>query len=218
MGRRTSSQNARRGPARNAKCIDGGMENSFGLLPHSPSKRMGFNRERLDEERTNGIRSHCLEVSIRADARRLFHALTDPEYLEAWICLPGHGPECSTAAVRNDRNYAIEHFCNANGSVSISGSYRVCRRRNVTFTWRVDGEICVPETQVDIRLHGDFERTTLSLRHSGFVSSFDLGWHRALWELSMNRLASLYGFRSPSGTSREGTKERRGRAGWAIVE
>lgn len=159
-----------------------------------------------------------MEVSIRADARRLFHALTDPEYMEAWICLPGHRQECSTAAVRNDRDYAIEHFCNAKSSLSISGSYRVCRRRNVTFTWRVDGEVRVPETEVDIRLRGDFERTTLSLRHSGFVSSFDLAWHRALWEVSMNRLVSLYGSHGAMGSFREGTKERRGRAGWAILE
>jgi len=197
---------------------DGCMENSFGLLPHSPYRRIRFDRERPDKERTDEIRSLCLEVSVRADARRLFHALTDPEYMEAWICLPGHGPECSTAAVRNDRDYAIEHFCSAKCSLSISGSYRVCRRRNVTFTWRVDGEVRVPETEVDIRLRGDFERTTLTLRHSGFVSSFDLGWHGEMWDLSMNRLVSLYGSHCASAPVRDGTKGRRGRAGWATLE
>ena len=194
------------------------MENSFGLLPHSHSKRLLLNRDRINEHRTDGFLSLSLEVSIRADVRRLFHALTDPEYLEAWVCLPGHRPECSTAAMRQDRDYAIEHLCDTRRSIAISGSYRICRRRNVTFSWRVDGDVCVGETEVDIRLQGDFERTTLTLRHSGFVSSFDLAWHRALWDLSMSRLASLYGAEARSQSFVERRPERRGQAGRAMME
>ena len=194
------------------------MENSFGILSHSRSKRLEFNRDPLNEHRGAGFLSLSLEVSIRADARRLFHALTDPEYLEAWVCLPGHRPECSTAAVRNDRDYAIEHFCAARGSITISGSYRICRRRNVTFSWRVDGDVCVPDTEVDIRLQGDFERTTLALRHSGFASSFDVAWHRALWDSSMARLVSLYGAHPGSQPFVERTSKPRGKAGPAIVD
>lgn len=194
------------------------MENSFGLLPRAHSKRLLLNRERRNELRTDGFLSLSLQASIRADVRRLFHALTDAEYLEAWICLPGHRPECSTSATRRDEEYAIEHQCDARRSISISGSYRTCRRRNVTFSWRVDGDICVRDTEVDIRLQGDFERTTLTLCHSGFVSRFDLAWHRALWDLSISRLASLYGIESRSQPFVERRPERRGKVGRAIMK
>ncbi len=194
------------------------MENSFGFLPHSYSKRLRLNREWLNEHRTDGFPSVCLEVSIRADARRLFHALTDAEYLEAWVCLPGHGPECLTAATRNDDDFAIEHFCNTQGSISISGSYHMCRRRDVTFSWRVDGDLRVPETEVEIRLQGDFERTTLTLRHGGFVSASDLAWHRALWDLSIARLVSLYGAQTRLQSLVGRLGERRGKAGRASME
>lgn len=149
-------------------------------------------RPRLDPEQA-GSAALCLEVSIRADARRLIHALTVPEYLEAWLSLPGQHPECSTTAARDDQDFAVEHFCDGRLSVLISGTYLVCRRRNVIFSWRVEGELCVPPTEVDIRLRGDFERTTLILRHTGFASRHDLAWHRALWNASIGRLNALYG-------------------------
>src|SRR5260221_13791653 len=36
-----------------------------------------------------------LECKVGADTRRIFDALTVPEYIETWICVPGHHPECS---------------------------------------------------------------------------------------------------------------------------
>ena len=133
-----------------------------------------------------------MEFSIRADTRRLFHALTVPEYLEAWLCLPGHHLGCSMAATRIKDDYLLEHYCGASAALSITGSYLVCRRRNVIFSWSVAGDFCVPETRVDIRLRGDFESSTLILLHSGFASSADYKWHQALWTASMGRLTRLY--------------------------
>jgi uncharacterized protein YndB with AHSA1/START domain len=137
-----------------------------------------------------------LEVSIQTDVRRLFHALTVPEYMEAWLSLPGERPGCSTVAARTNDDYAIDHFCEGRLSISISGTYRVCRRRNVLFSWRVDGDLCVPQTEVEIRLRGDFDRTSLMLQHGGFASRHDHAWHSALWTASMGKLASLYGSRN----------------------
>jgi uncharacterized protein YndB with AHSA1/START domain len=132
-----------------------------------------------------------MDLSIRADARRLFQVLTVPEYLEAWLCLPGHDG-CSPAATRIHDDYLLEHSCGDAPAVLITGTYLVCRRRYVMFSWRVDGDLCVPESSVEIRLQGDFERTTLSLEHSGFVSSEAWLWHKALWNASMTRLMRLY--------------------------
>ena len=133
-----------------------------------------------------------MEFNICADTRRLFHALTVPEYMETWLCLPGHHLGCSTAAARNRDHYYLEHDCGDRSAVFITGTYEVCRRHNVLFSWRVDGYLTVPETKVDIRLNGNFEKTTLKLRHSGFTGSPDYAWHRALWTASIGRLSRLY--------------------------
>lgn len=194
------------------------MKIHSGLRSHSFSRRTSIDREQLDQTGTDGFRSLCTEVSIRADARRLFYALTNPEYLEAWICIPGHQSGCSTTVVRSDRDYAIEHFCQGRPSVSITGSYRVCQRRNVEFTWRVDGDVCVAETQVDIRLRGDFDKTILTLRHHGFSGSFDVAWHRSLWDLSIARLVALYATPRAPQSFGEQAKEARRRSGHAILD
>jgi uncharacterized protein YndB with AHSA1/START domain len=194
------------------------MKIHSGLRSHSLSKRRSSDRLGLGQNSTGDLRSLSMEVSIRADARRLFYALTDPEYLEVWICIPGHQSGCSTAAVRNDRDYAIEHLCHGRRSVSITGNYRVCQRRNVEFTWRVEGDVCVPETQVDVRLRGDFDRTILTLRHSGFACSFDFSWHRSLWDLSIARLVALYGTPASQQSFGQRAKEARGRSGHALLD
>jgi uncharacterized protein YndB with AHSA1/START domain len=171
-------------------------QTGFPIFPHSECGRVP--RERFHQELAPDALSLDLQVSIHADIRRLFHALTDPEYLEAWLLLPGGRPGCSTLAERRDREYLIEHFCEGRQSILISGRYLVLRRRHVTFSWKVEGDFAVPDTEVEIRLRGDFERTTLILKHTGFKSRHDSAWHRALWNGSVARLMSLYGLQSPA--------------------
>jgi uncharacterized protein YndB with AHSA1/START domain len=167
------------------------MQPYLSLLPHFHPEGIRAARQRFDDELSTAFLSR--EVSIQADARRLFNALTAPEYIETWLSLPGERPGCSTVAARNDQDYVLEHSCDGNPSILISGRYLVCRRRNLIFSWRVDGDLNVPDTKVDIRLHGEFERTKLLLRHSGFVSRHDFAWHRTLWNVSLGRLAALFG-------------------------
>jgi uncharacterized protein YndB with AHSA1/START domain len=161
------------------------------LLPDVHPEGIRAVRQRFDDEFSTAVLS--FEVSIQADARRLFHALTTPEYLEAWLCLPGERPGCSIIAASTGQDFVIEHSCDGAPSVLISGRYLVCRRRSLAFSWRVDGDLNVCETKVDIRLRGEFERTKLMLRHSGFASRHDFAWHRILWNASLSRLAALFG-------------------------
>lgn len=164
-------------------------------------ERDGATHGRRKHELTSDVLAARLEISIHADTRRLFHALTDPEYLEAWLSLPGCRPGCSILAGRFDQDYLIEHFCDGRQSLLISGRYLVLRRRHISFSWRVDGDLCVPDTSVEIRLRGDFERTTLTLLHRGFSTRHDSAWHRALWNASMGRLAGLFGATDRLGSS-----------------
>jgi len=165
-----------------------------GLSFPSPERSAGIRAEigRFHERHTSDRSSVYLEFKVRADARRLFHALTVPEYLEAWFSLPGHNLGCSTAAARTNEDYVIEHYCEGIPALTITGSYLVCRRHNVVFSWRVEGSLSIPATEVDIRLRGNFESTMLMVRHSGFTADSDCAWHRALWTVSMRRLIALY--------------------------
>ena len=187
-----------------------GMQPHSRLLTSPHSTQVPARRERFVDEPVGGFYSCSLEVSIRADIRRLFHALTVPEYMEAWLSVPGERPGCATVAVRSNDDYVIEHFCEGRPSFTMSGRYRVCRRRSVAFSWRIDGDLSVPETEVEIRLRGDFERTTLALRHTGFASRHDSAWHEALWNASMGRLVSFYGSSNGSGLPSVWTAQWRG--------
>ncbi|PWT76060.1 MAG: hypothetical protein C5B46_01800 [Proteobacteria bacterium] len=175
----------------NIECIRTGMQPH--AFMHPPYQTTRTPRPGLDEDLSAPVHSLSLEVSIKADVRRLVQALSFPEYVEAWIAFPGEMPGCSTVATRDQNDYAIEHYCSGRQSVLISGRYQASRRHKVAFSWRVDGDFSVPETMVEIRLHGDFERTTVEFRQTGFASRHDCAWHRALWTGSMARLAALYG-------------------------
>ena len=163
----------------------------FSTVPGSERDRRPYHGIR--QEGVSDALSVRLDVSIQADTRRLFHALTDPEYQEAWLTLPGHHRGCSTIARRYDEDYLIEHFCDGGRQcILISGRYLIRRRHHAIFSWRVDRDIYVPETEVEIHLRGDFERTGLILRHSGFSSRRDSAWHWDLWNASISSLAGLY--------------------------
>jgi hypothetical protein len=131
-----------------------------------------------------------MSASLRADTRRLFQALTVPEYMEAWIYPPGFHPSCHSVVARVDDRYTIEHFCEGRRTLSISGSYLVCQRRKLIFTCQREGSS--PQSYVDIRLCGDFESSTLQLRQHGLHSAEDYEWHRAWWAASLAKLGGLF--------------------------
>jgi hypothetical protein len=150
-------------------------------------------RKGRPEEPGSGRLTLHLESDIRAEARRLFYALTAPEYLETWISFPGqHLPGCSTVATKVNQDYMLAHLCEGIRKTVITGRYQVCERRNVVLSWRVEGAEAVAESYVDVRLAGNFEYTTLILRHRGFDSWQQYLWHRSLWSASLEKLSRLY--------------------------
>ena len=147
--------------------------------------------ERIERPDTQQLTVH-LEADIRADVRRLFYALTAPEYLETWLCFPGYQSACSTLVTKINHDYMIAHQCDGIRNTVITGRYRVSERRHLVLSWRIDGPEDMVETCVDIRLLGNFEYTTLIVRHQGFTSWQQHLWHRSLWSLSLERLSRLY--------------------------
>ncbi len=133
-----------------------------------------------------------MECSVAADTRRIFHALTVPEYMEAWISVPGYHPDCRNVSCHVADGFQIEHLCTSGAATRITGTYISFLKRKLSFSWRPAGVSDARETFVDIRLCGDFEKSILRLRHCGLDSEEEFNWHQALWSASIARLCRLF--------------------------
>ena len=138
----------------------------------------------------------ALQMNVHADRRRIFDALTLPEYIETWLSLPCAHSDCRTVASQTDSFYRLDHYAADGLDLSITGSYRVCRRGKMFFSWRksraCDGSALLPESSVMIRLYGDFSRSTLCFSHAGYFSNDEYYWHSELWKRSLKKLQQLF--------------------------
>jgi uncharacterized protein YndB with AHSA1/START domain len=127
--------------------------------------------------------------SIQAERRRVFCALTVPEYIESWLTIPG----AVLGGVLLTHNQSFSIFCldGQDAHFTIRCSYKVCKRAKLVLDWKHDSIHSLHPCLVKIRLMGEFERTNLELIHVGLDQSM-LEWHRELWETSLTRLSSLF--------------------------
>jgi len=132
-------------------------------------------------------------VTIRSDANRIFQALTQPEYLETWIAVPGDEGDSYLLASHRSAGFRLDHYRSGTLDLMISGEYRVCRRRKLLFTWRTTRDNTSAESLVFIGLHGNFDDTLLELHHRGFSSPAECSWQHEMWTLSLDRLSRLFG-------------------------
>jgi hypothetical protein len=132
-----------------------------------------------------------LSISVDADARRISQALTEPEYLEAWISMPGQAEGSSIIASKRANGYGLD-YCRAGRVVtSIVGSFLSCHQRKMRLRWR---KVCSPslaESLVDFRIRGNFGSSILELRQTAFSSADDYLWHQTLWQRSLETLALI---------------------------
>jgi len=154
------------------------------------------------------VRTIRMEFSLAADTRRIFEALTVPEYMELWMSIPGCHSGCHSRASRLSGGFVFDHLCDRR-PLSVRGMYTVCLRRKIVFTWALSGLRGASTSCADIRLSGDFERSVLRLRHSGFASDDDCSWHVALWTASLSRLSRLLGGAGSETTASEPRRRQR---------
>jgi uncharacterized protein YndB with AHSA1/START domain len=126
-----------------------------------------------------------------ADRSRILRALTVPEYMEAWLCLPGDTMP-SVSASRTANGYRIQRFGPHGVEIDISGTYRTFRQAKLLFTWQRNAEETKPTSLVLIRLYGEFARTRLCLHHVGLGSAEERDWHLEMWKGSLDRLRALF--------------------------
>ncbi|MDR3754170.1 MAG: hypothetical protein P4K93_11020 [Terracidiphilus sp.] len=132
-------------------------------------------------------------VRVNADAHRISRALTVPEYLEAWISIPGAAPGSVTLASSEDNGYRLDHYCASCPAFRISGSFVFCHLRKMRLFWRkTSNDKCVVSV-VDFRLRGDFGSSVVELRHIALATADERVWHEAFWGRSLEKLALLFG-------------------------
>jgi uncharacterized protein YndB with AHSA1/START domain len=131
-------------------------------------------------------------VSLNADRRRIFQVLTISEYMETWLLVPGHRKEAPIHVVSDPKGFHVQFLDEKGTPTALVGAYQTYRTSKTNILWRKAGVRKTDVSFVKIRLNGDFERTTLSLTHSGFKSAEELHWHWQLWKRSLEKLSSLF--------------------------
>ena len=132
-----------------------------------------------------------LTIGVDADARRISQALTEPEYLEAWITTPGEGGESSIVATKKANGYRLDQYRAGRVIASFVGSFLFCHQRKMRLSWHDSAHTDLPETLVDFRIRGNFGGSILELRHTALHSAGDFLWYQQLWSASLPRLASI---------------------------
>ncbi len=133
----------------------------------------------------------AMSIGLQADAHRIFHALTVPEYLETWIEMPDRAADSSLVASRGANGYHLSHYRAGRTHVSIKSRFLSCHRRKMRLQWHKTHRLTCAESLVDIRLRGNFGSSILELRHTEFDSAEEFFWHQKLWQGSLEKLASL---------------------------
>jgi hypothetical protein len=132
-----------------------------------------------------------MSVKVRANTRRIFNALTQPEYRELWMRLPGQDQSGRIVALQSKDLFRIDYFQSQTLSLTILGSYRRCRQWKINFNWW-KASLNSVLSLVEIRLDGCFDSSILSLTHCGIFEKQEYFWHKEMWEGSLAKLQELF--------------------------
>ncbi|HEY6489319.1 MAG: SRPBCC domain-containing protein [Terracidiphilus sp.] len=130
-------------------------------------------------------------VSVEAVRDRIFQALTNAEYMETWLMIPHQRAGTAASVSSSLDGFYIQYQDEKLRLASITGFYETCRRGKILFTWNRADRVNIAPSRVEIRLHGNFSGTELSLVHAGLGSEEEVTWHRRLWEGSLQNMCRL---------------------------
>lgn len=130
-------------------------------------------------------------IRVDADARRISQALTEPEYLEAWISMPDQVEGSSIIASKRPNGYRLDQYRAGRVVTSIVGSFLFRHQRKMRLSWRTMCRPNLAESLVDFRIRGNFGSSVIELRQTNFVSADDRLWHQTLWQCSLETLALI---------------------------
>jgi uncharacterized protein YndB with AHSA1/START domain len=134
----------------------------------------------------------AMQATIKGDARRIFTALTVPEYKEAWMCPPYPDPGSYITAHQAADHYQLDFYRSGTLYVTVTGLYQVCRRHRLDFTWRDHRMQDCPESRVRVHIDGNFESSRLTIHHYGIFREDYSRWLHHMWLASLEKLALLF--------------------------
>jgi len=166
------------------------------LYPEPEPQSSSFTRNappRITTERASDWRNRsiALSIGVDADARRISQALTEPEYLEAWISLPDHADDSRIIASKRADGYRLDQVCDGRSITSLVASFLFCHQRKMRLSWRKLAAQEMSESLVDFRIRGNFASSILEFRQTAFISADEYLWHQRLWQRSLGSLALI---------------------------
>jgi hypothetical protein len=140
-------------------------------------------------EAATGLDVGCW-VEIAAEWRRVFSAVSIPEYIETWIEL-GDGTALNHWIPLGPQDMLCIQRMPTTRVVRIYRMKIRTRRNRLTFLWEsIEPHIVHPST-VEIVIKGRPRRCTLRLRHSGLRNWNERQLYSVVWRRSLDRLQSL---------------------------
>lgn len=130
----------------------------------------------------------CAEIA--AAQRCLFYALTLPEYLEAWLKMPGTTNLRVTVQNCPDE-LQLDRYCSLGYLGSIFLRFHMRSEDSICLTWRNCLDVNTSSTSVHVTLRENQGTCTLSVTHTGFATEEESRWHHVAWTRSLVALAGL---------------------------
>jgi hypothetical protein len=147
-------------------------------------------------------------VEIGAESRRVFYALTLPEYIEAWLQIPAAEKLQCSANSKAPNSFRIDVYSAEVLSANIEVSCLLLNSDRVIYLWKNTRVGNKAETVVDVRIKSSLGRCVINLSHSGFDDTEESLWHLRMWRSSLNKLCGLMtalsGTTHPGGASHNG--------------
>jgi len=134
----------------------------------------------------------AIQTSIHADGRSIFHALTMPEYIEVWMCLPVADARSRVSVLRVSQSYRIDFYRLGELDTSITGLFKICQPDKLVLTWRKFGVLDDAQSVVNIHIQEGSAQSSVKLRHVGLLSFEESRWHWQMWNNSVKKLTGLF--------------------------
>ncbi|HEY4379493.1 MAG TPA: SRPBCC domain-containing protein [Acidobacteriaceae bacterium] len=132
-----------------------------------------------------------LSLRIAADRRRIIHALSISEYIEAWLQMPESDELLFVFEPLKQESFRIQLYRAEGLHTSIYGSSSIVDGNQVTYQWKATSRGRTTESVVSVQIAETSRGCTLRLRHSGFQDWMESAWHSRLWQGSLERLSRL---------------------------
>jgi hypothetical protein len=130
-------------------------------------------------------------VLIEAEYRRILYALTMPEYMEAWLRIPGAEKIECIVEPRSTHNFRVCFSSTSRLPQTIYGSCFFSRPNTITYLWDRTRMGSIAKSIVRMQLRGSGKICVLQLSHSGACARNQHDSYRTMWSDSLNVLRSL---------------------------